>query len=151
METFEIFNLDLAAQMVVLGACETGVGDIIRGEGIMSLARGFAYAGCPSLVSSLWRVDDKATGILMALFYENLAAGQPKDVALRNAKLAFFEQPDIPWQGFHPALWGAFVHIGNPAPLQLPVALKPIPWYWVLVLVAMLAIGVWGTVRWEPS
>lgn len=68
LNTYELYNMQLDANMVVLSACNTGYGKLIRGEGIMSLARGFIYAGCPSIVMSLWPVDDQSTSTIMKDF-----------------------------------------------------------------------------------
>ncbi len=108
---FELYNLPLNAQLAVLSACETGVGEIKKGEGVMSLARAFMYAGCPSVVMSLWSVDDKSTSELMQLFYKNLKEGQSKSAALHQAKLAYLEGKGI--EASHPFYWSGFVQIGN--------------------------------------
>jgi hypothetical protein len=82
----------------------------------MSLSRAFAYAGVPSLVVSLWAVDDCATATLMEGFYRHLAAGLPKDEALRRAKLDYLAESG-PLES-HPFFWAGFVHAGDPAPLR---------------------------------
>lgn len=108
---YEIANMDLQAQLVVLSACETGVGKYEKGEGVFSLARSFMYAGVPSVVMSLWKVDDASTGQLMPYFYENLAAGLSKDVALHEAKLRFLKEAGLEYR--HPYYWSAFVILGD--------------------------------------
>lgn len=112
----EIANMDLNAQLVVLSACETGLGKYVYGEGIASLGRSFMYAGVPSVVMSLWKVDDKATSQLMPYFYENLAAGMPKDKALHQAKLTFLQKEDF--SKLHPHYWAGFVSIGDIQPIK---------------------------------
>ncbi|MBL4649707.1 MAG: CHAT domain-containing protein [Aureispira sp.] len=113
----EISNLSLNAQLVVLSACETGYGKFERGEGIMSLARSFMHAGVPSLVVSLWQVNDYSTAKIMEKFYIELKNGRSKSEALRAAKLFYLENTkDI---SAHPALWAAFIQLGNPDPLEL--------------------------------
>ncbi len=112
----ELYHLPLRAELVVLSACNGGVGKLTRGEGFMSLSRAFAYAGAPSLVVSLWAVDDCATATLMEGFYRHLAAGLPKDEALRRAKLDYLAGSG-PLES-HPFFWAGFVHAGNPAPLR---------------------------------
>lgn len=85
----EIFNLKLPAEAVVLSACETGIGKDIKGEGLVSLTRGFMYAGAPRVVVSLWGVSDLATTELMVRFYqEMLKEGMPPAAALRAAQLS---------------------------------------------------------------
>ncbi|MFM2267106.1 MAG: hypothetical protein RL757_547 [Bacteroidota bacterium] len=83
---FDLCAMQLRAGLVVLSACNTGNGELKRGEGVMSLARAFAYAGCPSTVMSLWSISDNSTSEIMQYFYENLRDGQPKDIALQQAK-----------------------------------------------------------------
>ncbi|MEM1323338.1 MAG: CHAT domain-containing protein, partial [Bacteroidota bacterium] len=107
----DIYNLELSADMVVLSACETGVGELIRGEGFISLARAFTYAGARSLVHSLWRVNDNTTSELMFTFYENLKLGQTKSRALHQAKLDYLSQQKD--RAAHPFYWAAFVLYGN--------------------------------------
>ncbi len=91
---------DLNAQLAVISACNTASGKINRGEGIMSLSRAFMYAGCPSIVASLWKAPDAATSKIMVHFYENLNKGLTKSEAIRQAKLAYLE--DNPGISSHP-------------------------------------------------
>ena len=112
----EIANMDLNAQLVVLSACETGLGKYLYGEGIASLGRSFMYAGVPSIVMSLWKVDDKATSQLMPYFYENLSEEMPKNEALHQAKLTFLKKEDL--SKIHPHYWAGFVSIGDVQPIK---------------------------------
>ena len=124
--SYDLYNLELEAEMIVLSACETGLGKLLRGEGIASLARGFSYAGTQSILTSLWQVSDKATASLMEDFYRNLKAGQPKDIALQRAKMNMLNQ------GKPPFFWAAFISIGNPAPLSPEPGRNT--WIWLLGL-----------------
>lgn len=112
----DLYSLRLNADMVVLSACESGVGELRRGEGVISLARGFAHAGARSLATTLWRVSDQESARLMGLFYEQLKEGRAKDEAMRNAKLQFLAQsgPELA----HPFFWAAFTLTGDMAPLE---------------------------------
>lgn len=92
LHAYEIYNMNIPAQMTVLSACETGYGKLAKGEGIMSLGRAFAYAGCPSVVMSHWAVNDASTAKLMEYFYKYLSYGEAKDRALQLAKLEFFRK-----------------------------------------------------------
>nr|MBX2875498.1 CHAT domain-containing protein [Saprospiraceae bacterium] len=83
--TRDLYDMRLNAAMVVLSACETGLGKYQRGEGIISLARGFAYAGAKSTLTTLWSIDDETTKELMYQFYENIQQKMPKDEALHLA------------------------------------------------------------------
>jgi CHAT domain-containing protein len=109
----DLYNLQLNADMVVLSACETGIGELQRGEGIISLARGFTYAGAKSIITSLWSVEDESTKDLMILFYQNLKQGMTKDAALRKAKLAFINDKNRNHAQVHPFYWSGFVGIGD--------------------------------------
>ncbi|WP_009632228.1 CHAT domain-containing tetratricopeptide repeat protein [Synechocystis sp. PCC 7509] len=101
----EIFNLNLPAELVVLSACQTGLGEQVRGEGIISLTRGFMYAGAPRVVVSLWSVDDLATAELMGKFYtEMLKKGLKPAAALRLAQIEVWKQDK--WKS--PYYWAAF-------------------------------------------
>ena len=115
LNTYEIYNMKLNARLAVLSACETGSGKLQKGEGVMSLARGFIYAGCPSIVMTLWQVEDKSGAEIMKDFYSFLAKGKRKDVALRMAKLKHLNSSD-PLTA-HPHYWLGYVNIGNPEPL----------------------------------
>ncbi|HHG85557.1 MAG TPA: CHAT domain-containing protein, partial [Bacteroidetes bacterium] len=105
----DLYALSLNADLVVLSACETGLGELKRGEGIISLSRGFMYAGAASTVTSLWSVNDAETSVLMAHFYAGLKAGKAKDEALRAAKLHYMQSNSAP----HPYYWAGFVATGD--------------------------------------
>jgi CHAT domain-containing protein/tetratricopeptide (TPR) repeat protein len=106
----DIFNLKLAADLVVLSACQTGLGKNIQGEGIVGLTRGFMYAGAKRVVVSLWSVDDEGTATFMAKFYERmLQKGLTPAAALRAAQLAMWQQEK--WQS--PYYWAAFTLQGE--------------------------------------
>lgn len=111
----DLYNMHLTASLVVLSACETGIGELYESEGIASLARGFSYAGAKSLITSLWSVNDYATAEIMRKLYENLKMGVPKDMALRQAKYDFVQKANS--RTAHPFLWSAFIQIGDEAPL----------------------------------
>jgi CHAT domain-containing protein len=109
---YELYNIDLArSKLAILSACETGIGKEFRGEGVFSIARGFANAGCPSIIMSLWKVNDIVSSDIMAQFYKNLRKGQKINKALRTSKIAFINQTDA--LGAHPGNWAAFVPLGQ--------------------------------------
>lgn len=132
----EIYSLPLKAELVVLSACETGKGKLIRGEGIMSLARAFKYAGTPNIVMSLWQVNDRSTQELMDSFYRHLQAGLPKDRALQQAKLDLMANPAFA----HPFYWAPFVLVGNDQPVDLSTLNGPFVWGLVVLLLFIAAI-----------
>lgn len=108
-------TLNLAAtEMVVLSACDTGLGAQLAGEGVFGLRRAFALAGARTLVMSLWKVPDLATAQLMEMFYRLLAAGRPRSDSLREAQL------EMRKQGSAVSTWGAFICQGAPGPVDLP-------------------------------
>jgi CHAT domain-containing protein len=106
----KIFNLDFDADLVVLSACQTGLGKLMRGEGMVGLTRAFMYAGSPRVVVSLWQVNDMATPAFMKAFYRRLTQGDTATAALRRAKLAMLRS-DIPAY-HHPYFWAPFVLVG---------------------------------------
>ena len=87
LQTYEIFNLDIDAELTVLSACETGLGELKAGEGLVGLTRAFMYAGSPSVLVSLWPVSDPSTAAFMKRFYRNLKRGITKAEALRETKI----------------------------------------------------------------
>ncbi len=113
----ELYAMNLGAELAVLSACETGRGQFSRGEGIMSLARGFAYAGCQSIITTLWPVNDGSTAKIMEAFYHFLQKGQSKAEALRNAKLKYLKTGSVDDLGAHPFFWGAYIPVGNVNPI----------------------------------
>ncbi len=109
----EIYGLPaMQTELVVLSACNTGGGALRRGEGIMSLARAFMYAGCPSLLTSLWNVDDESTAGIMVAFYENLHEGKRRDEALCLAQKNYLNEQDFS-EYAHPYYWAGFVCVGE--------------------------------------
>lgn len=107
----EIFELKIKPDLVVLSACRSAQGKIRRGDGLQNMARAFIYAGAPSVVASLWNVDDRSTAEFMEIFYHFLIeAQQAKDVALKNAKLEMIKKN----QYAHPYYWALFILIGDP-------------------------------------
>lgn len=109
LEVKEIFNLDVDAELVVLSACETGLGQLVKGEGVVGLTRAFMYAGAPAVVVSLWSVSDRSTSTLMRGFYRNLVTRTGIDRSLQAAKLALLESAETA----HPFHWAPFVLVGK--------------------------------------
>jgi CHAT domain-containing protein/lipopolysaccharide biosynthesis regulator YciM len=105
----DIYNLQMNADLVVLGACETGLGSIYKGEGLIGFTRAFIYAGASNLVVSMWRVNDHPTARLMIQFYRHISNGDSYGEALQKAKLQLIENPDMA----APRNWAAFVLNGR--------------------------------------
>lgn len=119
---YELHELNLKARLVVLSACETGTGRLNTGEGVYSMARGFAYAGCPASVMSLWKVDDNITADLMSIFYQGLSTGLRIDDALHQAQIKYLQVEDE--FAAHPRFWATFVPIGDMSPPFILVLLR---------------------------
>jgi len=128
----DLYNLALNADMVVLSACETGIGELQKGEGIISLARGFTYAGAKSIVTTLWSINDNRTKEIMEGFYGYLKDGQPKDAALRQAKLDFIENYS---HNAHPFFWAAFIPIGDMEMIEFSDS-----WTWKFGLIGLIGL-----------
>jgi CHAT domain-containing protein len=107
LNLFDIFNLQLGAELTVLSACETGMSAVWEGDELLGLARGFLYAGTPSLVVSLWTVNDRSTAELMRHFYTELQRGASKARALQKAVIAV--KAEYP----HPYYWAPFMLMGK--------------------------------------
>jgi CHAT domain-containing protein len=110
LEAHEVFGLDLTSttNLVVLSACETQGSQVTPGSELTGLSRAFIFAGTPSVVASLWKVDDEATGLLMTAFYKYLKAGKSKVEALRMAQVETRQHYENPYY------WAAFVLTGDP-------------------------------------
>ena len=114
----ELYLTNNNAELIVLSACKTNLGEMIKGEGVMSLTRGFFQTGAKSVISSLWNVDDEATSTIMASFYSYLNEGKTKTAALRLAKLDYMES--VPEIKRSPYFWASFVLIGNTNSIAIP-------------------------------
>ncbi|MEL7529935.1 MAG: CHAT domain-containing tetratricopeptide repeat protein [Bacteroidota bacterium] len=136
----ELYSMDIAAEMVVLSACETGIGRFSRGEGLLSLARGFSYAGTRSLLATLWRIPDgEVNKDLLPNFYLALKEGKTKSAAMRSAQLAQVNEAFTD-QLAHPFFWAAFTPIGDMRPLQKSHHY----WWWGFALgLILVLIAVW--------
>lgn len=132
LHTYEIYGLEIPSQLVILSACNTARGKLVTGEGILSLERAFQYARSASLLSTLWKVDDAASAAITQQFLTGIKEGQPKDVALQQAKLSYLSSatPDkLP-----PFYWSSFKLTGSIYPLNT----QSNPWY------VWLGVGVLG-------
>ena len=140
----DIYNLDLKAEMVVLSACETAAGELKRGEGVMSTARAFSFAGARNLITSLWKVSDSKATDLMASFYQELQQDKKKDLALREAKQDYIASNQHHMA--HPFFWASFISIGSQEALDLE---SPFPLMTAVGGGLVLVIGLLGWQYWK--
>ena len=127
----EIYNLNVNAELVVLPVCNSSNGTDQRGEGIMSLARAFRYAGYPHVAASLWEVDDQAAMDVSLNFYDFLDQGIGKAEALRQAKLKRLREGGT--HKAHPYYWAPMVLIGEDTPIQVQLGVVNQAWvFWLL-------------------
>jgi CHAT domain-containing protein len=103
----DVFSLRLGSELTTLSACETGMSTLCGGDELLGLTQAFLYAGTPSLVVSLWRVNDRSTTLFMKGFYQGLSKGQTKPEALRRAML------DVKAEFPHPYFWAPFILLGK--------------------------------------
>ena len=122
----EIYSLRMdSCKMIVISACETGRGELVKNEGVMSFARAFLYAGCPSTINTLWKADDRSTSEIFKSFYKYLEAGFSKSRSLQKAKMDFIRNNPV---DRNPAFWSHIILTGNPVSLYK----KKQPWIWVV-------------------
>ena len=128
LHAYELQSINLNADLAVLSACETGYGKYQHGEGVVSIGRGFMYAGVPNLVMTLWSINDQSTANIMQLFYTNLGKGMPTDIAMQKAKIAYLDtQKGL---ALHPNFWSAFTVVGKAQPVPLSANSF---WFWAII------------------
>ncbi len=131
--TYEIYNHDMSSGLAVLTACETGKPSYQPGEGMISLAHAFTYAGSESILTSLWKIDEQSSAVIIDHFYEHLNEGMPKHKALQQAKLQYLSEAQ--GRTLAPQYWAGLVLIGDMAPLEMKTN---IAWYWYVVVAGAL-------------
>ncbi len=134
----ELYSMDIPAKLVVLSACQSNIGRFSGGEGVMSLGRGFTYAGTESLVASLWNVNANANGRILSDFYKNLNEGQTKYQALHQAKKSYLENKEIANYELTPYYWAGMVYYGDATTIDLKSGagiLKKILYALILLLI----------------
>jgi len=118
LHAYELYRIALSAELAFLSACNTGYGTLKAGEGSVSLAHAFAYAGCPNLVMTLWPVRDRTAPTLVSAYYRFLQNGYDKAEAMRQAKLFYLKFEPV---NRHPYYWSGFTYLGD----RRPIALQP--------------------------
>jgi len=129
----DLYALDIPADLVTLSACETGLGELQKGEGAISLARAFFYSGASSLVQTSWSINDGSTPEIMDVFYSELAEGKTKHDALQYAQLSFLEKHKENRYS-HPYYWSGFLLSGNTEPLVDSFGLE---WFHYMIIVLL--------------
>lgn len=110
---YELFNLNLQSDLIVLNSCSSGSGDYMQGTGVMGITRALRYAGARSLMLNLWSVNDQLASEFALRFYEKLENGASKVEAMREAKLSFLQNGNA-----NPHHWGVYMLVGNPSPVK---------------------------------
>ncbi|MEL6561668.1 MAG: CHAT domain-containing tetratricopeptide repeat protein [Bacteroidota bacterium] len=137
LHNHELYDTRLNAELAVLSACDTGAGSLLKGEGIISMGRAFMFAGCKSIVLSLWPLKDAVAPNIMQDFYSQLREGKNKSESLRNAKLNYLNTADN--LKSNPYYWGSLVIIGNGDAMEFePTGLSPI--LWTLLIIGLLLL-----------
>lgn len=133
---YEILDLDIPAELLILSACNTGLGKLEDSEGIISLSYAFNYAGCRSNLMSLWAVDDQSTKEIVVQFLTYLSKGFKKDEALRWAKLEYLKKASP--TRVHPYFWASLTLIGNSEPIVHPSIKTP----WIIGFALLFVAGI---------
>ncbi|MEM7370469.1 MAG: CHAT domain-containing protein [Bacteroidota bacterium] len=141
---YELYNLDIQAELITLSACHTGYGVNHSGEGVLSLARSFQYAGSRSVVLSLWEAQGAVAVDLMPIFYAFLSEGLSKDEALRLAKIQLLTEGHSMFR--HPRFWANFTLWGSNDPLQFRN-----PWMTPLLLLLVISACILVFVFWRKT
>jgi len=136
LNAYELYNMNTKISMAVLSACKTGFGKSYKGEGIMNFARAFIYAGCPTVIMTLWLVEDNSSAVLMKYFYKFLIKGKSISESLRLAKLEFLRTADALHS--HPYFWSGYVLIG----IQNPLFYKPLWILYIFIPLFIIVIGI---------
>lgn len=134
--TYEIYDQNLSSELAILTACETGRPSYQPGEGMISLAHAFNYAGSASVLTSLWQIDEKSSNELLNGFYEYLLLGKPKNEALRLAKLDYLGSSE--GRVLHPQYWAGLVLMGDVSPVELSTETNY--FIWILGIMAALVL-----------
>jgi CHAT domain-containing protein len=137
---YEIYDIDLSSNLAILTACETGKPTYQAGEGAISLAHAFNYAGSESILTSLWDIDEVSSAQIVGYFYDFLAKGLPKDEALKKAKLQYLSTAE--GRAAAPQYWAGLVLIGDTAPIQFQQASNPI-WWWIVGLLLVIGLALY--------
>lgn len=132
----DVYGLRLRADLVTLSACQSNIGPLAQGEGVLGFGRAFTAAGARGVVASLWSLNDRATAEIITDFYDQLAAGAPKPTALHQAQLNYLNREDLPAYLKSPYYWAGLTYYGDAG--KLPSGGFP-TWGWAILLLTVLA------------
>jgi CHAT domain-containing protein len=135
LSLYDIYTCDLGADLTLLTACESGRPGYQDGEGMVSLAHAFNYAGSQRILTALWKVDEQSSNVITEFFVQNLKHGDATDIALQKAKLRYLQQAEGRLQA--PAYWAGLVIMGEPAKLAFNTTTTYIGW----IVAALILIG----------
>ena len=130
----DLYNYHLKTDLVTLSACETGIGKLQKGEGMLSLSRAFNYAGATTLVTTLWKINDESTSNIITYFYKNLKSGYSKSESLRRAKLKYLKENNNDEILMHPYYWSGITISGNTNALTHPKYY----YFWIIGLLILI-------------
>ena len=133
----EIYQMRITSELVILSACQTGTGNYLEGEGTMSLARGFAFAGCPMVVSSLWPLNDGSSSQIMHIWHQKIAKGNWPHHALQKSKIEYLKTASP--AAAHPSQWAGVILTGASQPIHGPT-LDPSAIALLLLIVIVVAV-----------
>ena len=137
LQTREVFHLKLNSELVTLSACQTGLGQLIKGEGVVGLSRAFFYAGASSALISLWAVHDQATSQFMERYYFHLRTSHSVMDALQKTKLEMIDSGVLS----HPYYWAAFIVTGNTDKVIYPSHVKNVIFFGIIIVLAVAIIS----------
>jgi CHAT domain-containing protein len=141
----DIYNCNINSDLTILTACESGKPGFKDGEGMISLAHAFNYAGSRSILTGLWKLDEQSSNIITDLFIQNLMKKMPEDEALREAKLQYIKQADGRMKT--PAYWAGIVLMGKPEIIKLERSVNYLPW--IILAGAGLLLILFFIFRWK--
>ena len=138
----ELYNLEINPNLIVLSACETGIGKWYKGEGAMSVARGFQFSGAQNFLFSLWKVNDYTTSKLMENFYENIHYKYSYSAGIQEAKIQFLSDSNIANVKKSPYYWAAFVYYGS-------LENHNTNYFWGWIFISVIVIGFIIVLMWK--
>ncbi|MEL7161027.1 MAG: CHAT domain-containing tetratricopeptide repeat protein, partial [Bacteroidota bacterium] len=130
----DIYGLQLNNHLITLSACESNIGPLAEGEGVLGLGRAFTAAGARGVIASLWSLNDRATADVTADFYARLASGTPKPRALHEAQLNYLQRSDLPGYLKSPYYWAGLTYYGNAGTLPAGGGLSGLVWSGLLIV-----------------